>query len=648
MQILTKDGYKNIEDVVIGEELIYYDLYTGQKSTNHLLNKKILHIDDYQFIDSFPIYKINGITFSGFDSIWTSENNIWKVIHIQDLATGSIICDDFDNDLIISTFEFIGTSSTFWQLSVDGDSSFIGDGITLHNASRYWVGGGSTNNWTATGNTNWAATSGGANNQSVPVAADDVFFDSNSNTSCSVTSTVNLTNINFTGHTNTISISSAGTITVAGSVSFSGNSTITGDGEFRMTSAATTITTNSQTLNCNFYNIGNSGARTFVGTFSVNKNFTNNNTNAVNVTQLNRTNLGDNLYLNGGFRNILGNVGGTMPIWLQGGTVSCDVVGAEMQNDNIYINGSPSFGTFSVITGTVSYISGTPITTGSLLTNNGALVNLNTNGMIWDRVLLNGNTTVRFVSNFDANSVTINPPSNFTLGIATNATSLRTGSLNLIAGNILGSASIQFVRTGTWSSTGSLFQIPISFEPGCNIALTSGNTFTFFGTSMSYNGGTIATTGSIFRVASSCTLDYKGGFGFDHFQIYNNATVTNLSEILITGTFTVPQGNNVLNGSTINPRNISITGGNLTGTTTFTIKQTGNLNWTATNNLSNNFTFDSPGTSNITGSLRILAGTFSYIRGRFTGGSRFLYVGTSQILTNFGATLSTSMFAGFN
>lgn len=44
-------------------------------------------------------------------------------------------------------------------------------------ANRFWVGGGSTTDWSATANTNWAATSGGAGNQSVPGSADDVFFD---------------------------------------------------------------------------------------------------------------------------------------------------------------------------------------------------------------------------------------------------------------------------------------------------------------------------------------------------------------------------------------------------------------------------------------------------------------------------------------
>ena len=46
-------------------------------------------------------------------------------------------------------------------------------------ADRYWVGG--TGTWDGTSTTNWSASSGGAGGASVPTAADNVFFDANSN-----------------------------------------------------------------------------------------------------------------------------------------------------------------------------------------------------------------------------------------------------------------------------------------------------------------------------------------------------------------------------------------------------------------------------------------------------------------------------------
>ena len=49
----------------------------------------------------------------------------------------------------------------------------------------YWVGGGSSTNWSATSNTNWSLVSGGANNAGPPVTGDTVVFDANSGTGTS-------------------------------------------------------------------------------------------------------------------------------------------------------------------------------------------------------------------------------------------------------------------------------------------------------------------------------------------------------------------------------------------------------------------------------------------------------------------------------
>ena len=46
-------------------------------------------------------------------------------------------------------------------------------------ADRYWVGGSGT--WSSLNTSNWSTSSGGAGGASVPTAADNVFFDVNSN-----------------------------------------------------------------------------------------------------------------------------------------------------------------------------------------------------------------------------------------------------------------------------------------------------------------------------------------------------------------------------------------------------------------------------------------------------------------------------------
>ena len=94
-------------------------------------------------------------------------------------------------------------------------------------ANRYWVGGGAFTSWIATGNTNWAETSGGANNASVPGSADDVFFDGNSGTGDSVVSSAHtVKSLNATGYTGTLTQTNI-TLTVAGSVTLVSGMTYT-------------------------------------------------------------------------------------------------------------------------------------------------------------------------------------------------------------------------------------------------------------------------------------------------------------------------------------------------------------------------------------------------------------------------------------
>lgn len=84
-------------------------------------------------------------------------------------------------------------------------------------ASRFWVGGGASTNWDATGNTNWSATSGGANNASVPTTGDDVFFDGNSGSGTAVMNvSPTIATIDFTGFTGTFTHNPSQTLTISG------------------------------------------------------------------------------------------------------------------------------------------------------------------------------------------------------------------------------------------------------------------------------------------------------------------------------------------------------------------------------------------------------------------------------------------------
>lgn len=82
-------------------------------------------------------------------------------------------------------------------------------------ADRFWVGGGSANTWAATGNTNWAATSGGANNASVPTTTDRAIFDGNSGSGNSVIgANITVQALVCTGYVGTITHNTSVTLTI--------------------------------------------------------------------------------------------------------------------------------------------------------------------------------------------------------------------------------------------------------------------------------------------------------------------------------------------------------------------------------------------------------------------------------------------------
>lgn len=82
---------------------------------------------------------------------------------------------------------------------------------------RFWVGGGASTNFNATGNTNWAATSGGANNASVPTTGDEAIFDANSGSgTCVLNASVSLLKLDAHAFAGTLTHNTSVTITITG------------------------------------------------------------------------------------------------------------------------------------------------------------------------------------------------------------------------------------------------------------------------------------------------------------------------------------------------------------------------------------------------------------------------------------------------
>ena len=119
-------------------------------------------------------------------------------------------------------------------------------------ANRYWVLG--TGTWDSTSTTNWSASSGGAGGASVPTAADNVFFDANSNV-LATAFTVTMANTprvcrDFLASGLDGTMTLAGTsigLTVSGSLTFQATNftrTYTGTTTFNATTTGKTVTTN--------------------------------------------------------------------------------------------------------------------------------------------------------------------------------------------------------------------------------------------------------------------------------------------------------------------------------------------------------------------------------------------------------------------
>ncbi len=123
-------------------------------------------------------------------------------------------------------------------------------------ANRYWILG--TGTWDATNTVNWSDSSGGAGGFSVPTAADNVFFDANSNVgtgafTVTMATTPRVCN-DFTASGLDGVMTLAGTsigLTVSGSLTFQATNftrTYTGTTTFNATTTGKTITTNGVSL----------------------------------------------------------------------------------------------------------------------------------------------------------------------------------------------------------------------------------------------------------------------------------------------------------------------------------------------------------------------------------------------------------------
>lgn len=271
-QILTPLGYRNISDINVGDEVTAYDVFTGLPIINTVLEKSNWEFKDRLFYNKETkeldvekseyaykkFFKINGNidwNFFGLQSVWRNDN---QVVHIKDLVVGDIVFNGNNEDVLITSIEENEDIKEWIRFEITGDHSFIENNFTLHNASRYWATTlGSSSNWNATANTSWSATSGGANNASVPTSADSIFLDANSNAVSTISANITVFSVDCNGFTGTLTHNSGITLTISGAsgifrlsagMTYTRGSTTTSAIKFTATSGTNQITTNGKTI----------------------------------------------------------------------------------------------------------------------------------------------------------------------------------------------------------------------------------------------------------------------------------------------------------------------------------------------------------------------------------------------------------------
>jgi len=249
----------------------------------------------------------------------------------------------------------------------------------------------------AGGNT-WG-TAGNWSQGTIPTASDGhvTTFDGTS-PNCTMGAARSCNNIDFTGYTNTLTMSTS-ILTVAGNVTLDTGMLISGTGQMAI-SATSTITSNGYSWPNNMEFSGNgttktiSGDLTILGTFLLRFN----QSNVINKTT------SEKIYSNGITVPSGGTPTGTIEIILTGGTwTGTASVGVDLTfQGNVSFSGSIGFtGTAK----TLKYVSGT-ITQNSIplqLTGNGSTLSLDTSGVVWYSIQFSG-VTVTLLSTLYATS----------------------------------------------------------------------------------------------------------------------------------------------------------------------------------------------------------------------------------------------------
>lgn len=600
--ILTPSGYKPISEIQIGDQVIGYDLETQSQVTNTVEKIEFKTPEQYNYweIDEegrpttlierpFIYYTVNGVYELFQDqSVFANE----RLVHASELQIGDTL--HTDEGLITISSITQDTNHTDWlRFSVSGDHSYIQDGLIVHNASRYWVGGGASANWNATGNTNWSATSGGSNNASVPGSSDDVFFDGvgGGASNSTISAAISINSLDMTGYSNTLTHNGSITVTVFGNLMrLSPGMTYTrgnGGSSFSFTSTTgtvgspTTIYTSGKSMGGTSIN-GSGGNYLFGDDYFGIGVFTQSNGT---LTTTSSTTLGQLVLSNGTFNAPSGTLTMTGNFTISGGTFNANGGTVTFSGSTATIacnNATFNLVTFTnTSTKTVNSDCSLPLGANPTVGNGGGVTLLGT---------LSGSGTITTSSTFTSSST--NPLSGFSALAATNFT--------LSAGTFTAPASTTVSSTFTISGG--------TFNANGGILTFSGSTATLTCNNATFNLVVFANTGTK-TVSSDCS------FPLGNNPALGSGTVSLRGTLSGTGTLT---GGNLLTASSTNPlvgftdlviNSLTVSAGTFPALTSATVSGAFTLS---------DGIFTAPTTMSVGGNFTISGGTFNHNNGTIT------------------------------
>ncbi len=480
---------------------------------------------------------------------------------------------------------------------------------------RYWVGGGSSANWDATGSTNWSDVSGGSNDFSVPTSTDDVYFDNNGNTNSVISATITVNSLTITsGYTATMTHNAV--LTIVGDWIMNNTHIIAGISGIAK-SGTGTLTSNGQ-IWPNTVTFGATSVTTLVGDFTMNTAL------GLNVIQptINKTST-EKFYIYGisGISGVTGSVtlvllGGT---WNQTGTnnnqnsVNCNV---DLQGDITIAGIKKAGGTLTYVSGVITVTAANFICTGNVSFDTG------TNVVFIGITTAGTNPTVTLLSDLYLSGSIANGSASQTFTFNTSSSSVIYCYGISALTTISGTAKIVLLG-GSWSGGGGLGN-NLDLQGNCTISgivIKSANTIT-------YVSGTITVAASNLYIQGAVTLDTVGMTWSTITQRVGGSIVL-ISDCTAGGAFVIVGHGSVTTGVGAkfyaNGLNyLAANAGTTTGNITFVL--TGGSWYCTTSQMRTSFNIDIAGNVAVgatSGIASIAGGTITYISGTPTFPGQF-------------------------